>query len=138
MGWVGRAETAWETRKQSVVGGGSNTLRAGEWKATSEGTWEKSWICRRDKAPVLGREEEAGWAAAEYSLHHSKLTCPPAVRKLYFPVHPTSPTLHMRMLELRLPAIPEGWPHNLQEAHHHMGFLCPGLPTFWRGYTPAE
>ena len=32
------AETSWETRKQSVVGGGSNTLRAGKWKATSEGT----------------------------------------------------------------------------------------------------
>ena len=39
------AETAWETRKQSIAGGGSNTLRAGKWKATSEGTWEKSWVC---------------------------------------------------------------------------------------------
>ena len=66
-------------------------LRAGKWKATSEGTWEKSWICRRDKAPVLGRGEEKGWATIEYSPHHSELTCPPAIRKLCFPVHPPSP-----------------------------------------------
>ena len=39
------AETAWETIKQGVAGGGSNMLRAGKWKATSEGTWEKSWVC---------------------------------------------------------------------------------------------
>ena len=62
-------------------------LRAGEWKATSDGTWQKSWICSRDKAPVLGRGEEDG----EYSPHHSELTCPPAIRKLCFPVHPPSP-----------------------------------------------
>ena len=38
------AETAWETRKQSVAGEGSNMLRAGKWKATPEGTWEKSLV----------------------------------------------------------------------------------------------
>lgn len=53
-------DTARETRNQSIMGGGSNTLRAGAWKATTEGTWEKRWICRRDKAPVLGRGEEEG------------------------------------------------------------------------------
>ena len=88
---VDRAETAWETRKLSVVGAGRNTLRAGEWKATSEGTWEKSWICRRDKAPMLGRGEEEGWATIEYSPHHSELTCPPAIGNLCFPVHTPSP-----------------------------------------------
>ena len=82
------AETAWETRKLSVVGAGSNTLRAGGWKATSEGNWEKSYICRRDKVPVLGRGEKEGWATIEYSPHHSEVTCPPASRKLCFPVHP--------------------------------------------------
>ena len=35
----------WETRKQSFAGGWSNMLRVGKWKATSEGTWEKSWVC---------------------------------------------------------------------------------------------
>ena len=30
------AENAWETRKQSIAGGGSNTLGVGKWKATSE------------------------------------------------------------------------------------------------------
>jgi len=80
-----------ETRKLSVVGAGSNTLRARGWKTTSEGTWEKSWICRRDKAPVLGRGEEKGWAAIECSPHHSELACPPAIRKLYFSGHHSSP-----------------------------------------------
>ena len=59
--------------------GGSNTLRAGEWKATAEGTWEKVWTHRRDKAPVLGRGEEEGRAAIEYSLHPSERACPPAI-----------------------------------------------------------
>ena len=36
------AETAWEVRKLSIAGAGSNMLRVGGWKATSEGTWEKS------------------------------------------------------------------------------------------------
>ena len=85
------AETAWETRKLSVAGAGSSTLRAGGWKATSEGSWEKSWICRRDKAPVLGRGKEKGWATIEYSPHHSELTYLPAIRKLCFPVHLPSP-----------------------------------------------
>ena len=35
-------------------GGGSNTLRAGKWKVTSEGTWEKSWVCA---SVGEGREE---------------------------------------------------------------------------------
>ena len=51
------AETAWETRKQSILGGGSNMLRAGKWKATSEGTWEKSLVCARAGE---GREEGVG------------------------------------------------------------------------------
>ena len=79
------------------MGGGSNTLRAGEWKATSEGTWQNSWICKRDKAPVLGMGEEEGWAATEYSPHHSELTCLPAIRKLCFPVHLPSPYPHVHV-----------------------------------------
>ena len=73
-------------------------LRAREWKATSEGTWQKRWICRRDKVPVLGRVEEKGWATIEYSPHHSGLTCLPVIRKLCFPVHPPS---HYPMLPHR-------------------------------------
>ena len=102
-------------------------LRAGEQKATSEGTWEKSWICRRDRAPVLGRKEGEGWAAIDCSPHHSPLTCLPAIRKLCFPVH--LPLPHARAPDLRLLAIPEGWPHHLQKADHHRGLPCPGLPS---------
>ena len=65
-------------------------LRDWGWKATSEGTWEKSWICRRDKTPVLGRGEEEGRATIEYSSRHSELTCLPALKKLCLPVHPPS------------------------------------------------
>ena len=126
------AETAWEIRKLSVAGTGSSMLRAGGWKATSEGTQEKSWVCRRDKVPVLGRGEEEGWATIEYSAHHSELTCLPAIRNLYFPVHPLSPYPVCTCQDLRLPAILEGWPHHLQEADHCRGFPCPGMPAFWR------
>ena len=52
-----RAETAWETRKQSIAGGGSNMLRVGKWKTTSEGTWEKSRVCA---CVGEGREEGVG------------------------------------------------------------------------------
>ena len=89
VGLAGGAETAWETRKQSIVGRGNNRLRVGGVKPHQR--WEKSWICRRDKVPVLGRGEEDGWATIEYSPHHSELTCLPAIRKLCFPVHPNSP-----------------------------------------------
>ena len=97
-------------------------LRAGEWKAATEGTWEKSWTCTRNKAPVLERGEEKGQATIEYSLHPSEYTCPPASRNLYFPVHPLSPYPVCTCQDLRLPAILEGWPHHLQEADHHRGF----------------
>ena len=40
-------------------------LRAVEWKAITEGTWEKIWTLRRDKAPMLGRGEEEGYTAIE-------------------------------------------------------------------------
>ena len=67
-------------------------LRAGEWKATTEGTWEKSWTHSRDKVPVLGRGEKEEQAAIEYSLSPSEHTCPPASREQCFPVHPPSPS----------------------------------------------
>ena len=41
--------------------------------------------------PVLERGDKKGWATIEYSPHHRKLTGPPAIRKLCFPVHPSSP-----------------------------------------------
>ena len=119
------------------MGGGSNTLRAGEWKATTEGTWEKSWTHRRNKAPVLGRREEEGWATIEYSLHHREHTCPPASRKQCFPVHPPSP-YPMHRPDPRLPAIPEGGPHHVHEANHLRGFPCPGLPALHpNGVAPS-
>ena len=117
---AGVEETAWGTRNWSVGFSGKRLPRGSRkqsvglvgkrlpgspesqgWReqyakgwgveSTLEGTWEKSWICRRDKAPVLGRGAEEGWAAIEYSPHHRELTCPPAIRKLGFPVHPPSP-----------------------------------------------
>ena len=80
---------------------------------------------RRDKAPVLGRGEEEGWATIKYSLCPSKHTCPTASWEQCFPVQLPSPT--PRMPDLRAPAILEGWPHHLQEANHLQGFPRPGL-----------
>ena len=56
-------------------------LRAREWKATKDRTWGKVWACRRDKVPVLGRGEEEGRTAIEYSLCPSMHTCQPASRE---------------------------------------------------------
>ena len=42
---------------KAVTEEGSNTLRAGKWKAASEGTWEKSLVCARAGE---GREEALG------------------------------------------------------------------------------
>jgi len=42
---------------KAVTGEGSNTLGVGKWKATSEGTWEKSLVCARAGE---GREEGVG------------------------------------------------------------------------------
>ena len=109
---------------QCVEGGGSNTPRAGEWKATTEGTWEKIWTCRRDKVLVLGRGEE-GWATIEHSLRPSECTWLPSSREQCFPVHPPSPT--PCVLDLRQPAIPQGLPHNSWEANDLQGFPWPGL-----------
>ena len=53
---------------------GCKVLRAGDWKATREGTQEKVWACRRDIAPLLGRGEQDVWATREYSLLHSIFT----------------------------------------------------------------
>ena len=129
------AGTAWETRKQSVAGGGSNTLRAGKWKATSERTWEKSQVC--DSAGE-GREEGVG--PHRILPTHSKHTSQIPIRKLCFPVHPLPPppprTMHSP--DLGLPAIWEGWPQQFPEAYHCRGCLFPGLLALWRGYTPTE
>ena len=42
---------------KAVTEEGSNTLGAGKWKATSEGTWEKSLVCT---CAGEGREEGVG------------------------------------------------------------------------------
>ena len=42
---------------KAVTEEGSNMLRAGKWKATSEGTWEKSLVCA---CAGEGREEGVG------------------------------------------------------------------------------
>ena len=112
------------------MGGGSNTLRAGEWKATTEGTWEKVWTHRRDKVPVLGRGEEEGRATVEYSLRPREHTCLPASREQCFPVHAPSPTPSVP--DLKLPAILEDWPHHSQEGNHFPGFPQPDLPALRR------
>ena len=102
-------------------------LRAGEWEATTEGTWEKVWTHQRDKALVLGRGEEEALTTIEYPLHPSECICSPASREQCFPVHPPSPTPHAP--DLRPPAILEDWRHHLREANHLRGFPWSGLPT---------
>ena len=67
--------------------------------------------------PVLGRGEKKGWVPIEYSACHSELIGLLAIRKLCFPVHPTTcpPPPLTHMLELGLPAIREGCLNNCQK-----------------------
>ena len=87
---------------------------------------------------MLGRGEEEGWAATEYSLGSSKHACLSASRKQCFPVHHSPPTPSTP--DLRPFGIPEGWPHHSWKANHLQGSPCPGLLTLWGrgGYTPEE
>ena len=66
-----------------------------EWKATTEGTWEKIQGYSRDKAPLLGRGVEEGWASTENALRAPVCTF---TRQLAenrtFPAHPTPPPYH--------------------------------------------
>ena len=76
----------------------SGTLRAGEWKAMAEGTQEKVWTHRRDKAPLLGRGEEKGWATTiENSCphvhmlalpHHRGWSIPSTAPSMLYTYHP--------------------------------------------------
>ena len=96
---------------------------------------------RRDKAPVLGRGQEERQATTEYSLHPSEHACPSASREQCFPVHPPSP-YPMCVPDMRLPAIPEGWPHHLQEANHLRGYTPtdqrPAPPAPWKSPTAQK
>ena len=124
------AETAWETRKQNIARRGSNTLRAGMWKATSEQTWEKSWDCtsvvegREGVGPhrILPMTQRDYWPASYQK----------AVLQSASP--PLPPLTHA--MDLGLPATSESWPQQLPEAYHHRGCCCPGLLALWRDYTP--
>ena len=62
---------------------------------------------------------------------------PTSYQKSVLPSASPLPLPHAHAPDLRLPAILEGWPHHLQEANHHRGFPCPGLPAPWMGYTPC-
>ena len=74
------------------MGKGSGTLRAGEWKAMSEGTWDKVQTCRRDKVPLLGKGKEEGRATIENSLHLSISACLQACRGRNIPGTVPCPT----------------------------------------------
>ena len=103
---------------------GCKVLRAGDWKATREGTQEKVWACRRDIAPLLGRGEQDVWATREYSLLHSIFTCTTASRaQRAFPAHPPLPP---RACPGRshIPSAVD-WAHYPWEGNHLLG----GPPT---------
>ena len=77
------------------MGGESSTLRAGEWKATAEGTWEKVRTHRRDKEPLLGRVEVKEWVATiENSLCPSIRACPSAYQGQSVPGAAPHPPIH--------------------------------------------
>jgi len=54
------AETAWETRKRSIAEGGSNILRAGDWKAASKGTGRRPGSAGETRCLCWGGERRRG------------------------------------------------------------------------------
>ena len=128
------AGTAWETRKQSLTEGGSNMLRVGKWKTTSEGTWEKSRVYT---STGEGRE---GVGPHRILPTPQRAYQPTSYQKAVLPSAspPPAPTTPLNLPDPGLPAIWEGWPQQLLEAYHCRGCPCPGLLALWRGCTPAE
>ena len=104
-------------------------LRAGEWKATSKGTWEKSWICRRDKAPVLGRVEEEVWADRIFPTPQ-RGHLPASYQKSVLPTASPLPLCHARVPDL------EGCPQHLWEADPALACLTSGGTTLLRSSSP--
>ena len=100
-------------------------LRAGERKATAEGTPEKVWTYRRDKAPLLGRGEEEGQAAIE-NWCPSVRACPPAPREWSIPGKnaPATARNHFPSAADRFPTCTH--PHGATPLAHH----TPGAPTY--------
>ena len=158
---IGGSETAWESRKQGIVGGGSNMLRAGKWKATSEGTWEKSWICRRQGSSVgEGREEGVGphrilpmpqqayWSSnyqkAGFPISSPPLTTPYAHTGPGAACHPgglastIAESLMPQGLSLPWPACPlvglPPWSRNKHSQHLGKGLSPEKLEQAWQGH----
>ena len=134
--WAGvdGVETAWGFMKWCITGGGSNTLRAGEWKAATEGTWENCWTHRRNKVRVLGRGEDEGWDTIEYSLCNSEHAGAPPSREKCLAVHHPSPyTTHVP--DLRFLAILEDWPQHSWKDDHLGAFPTLASPPSG-GVTP--
>lgn len=122
------AETAWETRKQSIIAGGREQYAKG-WEVESHirgNLGEEVDLQERQGASVgEGREEGVG--------HHRLLPMP---QQAHWPtsyqkaVLPSASPLPLPLTHtpyLALPAIPEGWPQHLPEAYRGRGFPCPGL-----------
>ena len=123
------------------MGGGSNALMMGEWKATTEGTREKVWGCRRDKEPVLGWGEEENTPCTPACM----LTCQLAESRASQHILPPPP--HMCLAKSHLPSIegnqPPPWlslaqPAHTQDVPHYCGASLPNLPALRKHSTPAE
>ena len=113
--------------KQYAKGQGVESLAA-------EGNREKVQTRRRVKAPLLGREEEGGWAAAiGNSLSPSVHACLPAHKEWSIPAT-TPPTPAARS---NLPSSVD-WPPRLKEATRWPALDCAKLHFGLTKFTKKE
>ena len=98
-----------------------DTVRTGEWKATTKGTWEKVQTHRGDKAPLLGRGVEKG-VGVHRKLLVSQLAYLPATLQRVEHSQCNPPTT--MVARSHLPSTAD-WPTCLREAallaHHAPG-----------------
>lgn len=99
-------------------------LRTGEWKAKTEGTWEKVQTLRRDKEPLLERGEEEGRVAIENSMCFSMCAYLPTSREQS--VHSTFPPTPLWQLGAACHLRWTGWTGPAAEARPDQPSLAAG------------
>ena len=151
LGELGTGQSGWQGR-DCPRGLGSGLLDwwgrdcLGVWKVEHQG-WREQYIkagerkahIRENLAEELNLQERHSASVGEgrgegVGCHRilptpQRAHVPVSYQKAVLPSASPLPLPSACTPELRLSAVPKGWPHHLWEADHRRGFSCPGLPA---------